>query len=72
MLCWLRAESTWFEAIGAVVFGVVHEFGDAVALVDGIGNEGGRVFLQDQEHLAGQFAVGVVVGFAEDAAFRGL
>ena len=54
------------------MFGVVHEFGDAVALVDGIGNEGGRVFLQDQEHLAGQFAVGVVVGFAEDAAFRGL
>ncbi len=37
------------------------------ALVDGIGHEGGRVFLQDQEHLAGQLAVGVIVRFAEDA-----
>ena len=38
------------------------------AFVDGIRNEGGCVFLQDQEHLPGQFAVGVVMRFAEDAA----
>ena len=38
------------------------------ALVNGIRDERGRIFLQDQEHLPGQFAVGVVVRLAQDAA----
>ena len=35
--------------------------------VDGIRDERGRVFLQNQEHLPGQFAVGIVMRFAENA-----